>query len=85
MASISKKNKRKALVQIIANHEFEKEVARMPISKENLKELFDFLERPNSPACDETLKDTIQFLKGTPNKNSNFSKFYDKQPLNIIF
>lgn len=34
----------------------------MPISKKNLKELFDYLNRPNPPPCDHTLKDTIKFL-----------------------
>ena len=29
---------------------------------ENLKELFDFLDRPNLPECDHTLKETIAFL-----------------------
>ena len=35
----------------------------IPIPQADLKELFDYLERPNSPPCDSTLQDTIQFLE----------------------
>ena len=62
MPSKAEKKRRQALVQAIADKEFENEVKRMPISKEDLKELFDFLDRPNPPACDHTLKETIEFL-----------------------
>ena len=36
--------------------------ASIPIPKDDLKDLFDYLDRPNPPACDHTLKETIQFL-----------------------
>ena len=36
----------------------------MPISKEDLKALLDYLDTPNSPPCDHTLKKTLSFLKG---------------------
>ena len=62
MASKAEKKRRQTIVQALADKEFEKEVTRMPISKEDLKELFDFLDRPNPPECDHTLKETIEFL-----------------------
>ena len=62
MPSKAEKKRRQALVKEIADKAFGKEVRQMPISKENLKELFDFLDRPNPSACDHTLKETIEFL-----------------------
>jgi len=35
----------------------------IPISQADLKELFDYLERDDSPPCNSTLRDTIQFLE----------------------
>ncbi len=34
-----------------------------PISYDNLKSLFDYLDRPDPPPCDHTHKETIEFLK----------------------
>ena len=33
-----------------------------PISRDTLKALFDFLDRPNPPACTHTFAETTQFL-----------------------
>lgn len=38
-------------------------VDSIPISQADLKELFNYLQRPGSPPCDSTLQDTIQFLE----------------------
>nr|WP_321397482.1 DUF2695 domain-containing protein [uncultured Desulfobacter sp.] len=62
MVSKAGKKRRQALVQQIAEKEFQKEISKMPISKKNLKELFDYLDKPKPPPCDHTLKDTIKFL-----------------------
>ena len=35
----------------------------LPISNEQLKELFDYLDRPNPPPCTHTFKETAEFLK----------------------
>jgi hypothetical protein len=37
-------------------------IASIPIPHRDLKELFDFLDRENPPACDHTLRETIGFL-----------------------
>jgi hypothetical protein len=34
-----------------------------PIPPEDLRDLIDYLDRPNQPACDHTLRVTIEFLK----------------------
>ena len=63
MPSKEEKERRKKLVAAAANKQFEEAVARMPISKDDLKDLFDYLDRPNPPPCDHTLQDTIKFLQ----------------------
>ncbi len=35
----------------------------MPLSKQDLRGLFDFLKRKNVPPCDHTLEETIRFLR----------------------
>jgi hypothetical protein len=34
-----------------------------PISSEELRALFDWLDRPNPPPCDHSLRETRQFLE----------------------
>ena len=63
MASKEEKKKRRQLVREMARREFEEEAKEMPISKEDLRELFDHLDRPDPPPCDHTLGDTIAFLE----------------------
>ena len=62
MPSKEEKKRRKALSKEVAQKQFDDEVSRMPISKNDLKALFDYLDRPDPPPCDHTLKDTIWFL-----------------------
>ena len=62
MPSKEEKERRKALAAAAAKKRFEEEVANTPLSKEDLKDLLDYLDRPDPPACDHTLKDTIHFL-----------------------
>lgn len=63
MPSKEEKARSKAMVKEIADKEFDEEVRKMPISKSNLKELFDYLGRPNPPPCGHTFKETIEFLE----------------------
>jgi hypothetical protein len=62
MPTKAEKKRRQGLVQAMADKEFEKEIRRMPISKNDLKDLLDFLDRPNAPACDHTFKETLEFI-----------------------
>ncbi len=62
MPSKEEKKRRKALTDAAAKKLFDEKVSKMPISKEDLKELLDYLDRPDPPPCDHTLKDTISFL-----------------------
>lgn len=34
-----------------------------PISYENVKALFEYLNRPNPPACDHTHKECVEYLR----------------------
>lgn len=63
MPSKEEKARRKAMVKKITEKQFDEEVAKMPISKSDLKALFDYLDRPNPPPCDRTFKETIEFLE----------------------
>jgi Protein of unknown function (DUF2695) len=35
-----------------------------PMSRQQLKALFDYLDRPNPPACSHSFAETIEFLNG---------------------
>jgi len=43
--------------------ERERQETSIPIPKGDLKALFDWLDRPNCPPCDHTLKETAEFLR----------------------
>lgn len=40
----------------------QKLLASIPMPHADLKELFDFLDRPDAPACDHSLRETLDFL-----------------------
>lgn len=42
--------------------EQQKLIDSIPIPQKDLRDLFDFLDRENAPACDHTLKETREFL-----------------------
>jgi|HubBroStandDraft_5_1064220.scaffolds.fasta_scaffold980128_1 hypothetical protein len=52
-----------ALKKAWREQERQKLIASIPIPHEELRALFDYLDRPNPPPCDHTLKETIQFLE----------------------
>jgi len=56
------KDQKKAMKKAWQKREIEAQEASIPIPKEDLKALFDWLDRPNVPPCDHTLNETIQFL-----------------------
>ena len=60
---MSKDPNKDALKKAWREQENQKLLASLPLPKEDLKELFDYLDRPNPPPCDHTLKDTISFLE----------------------
>ena len=59
---MSKDPRKEALKKAWKEQENQKLLAGMPLSKEDLKELFDYLDRPDPPPCDHTLRETISFL-----------------------
>lgn len=62
MPSRQEKERRKALVQpIVARQQREAEAA-MPLSKTDLKALFDWLDETADEGCDGTLRRTRNFL-----------------------
>ncbi len=56
------KKKKRELVKKLKAEAFAKEVEAMPISKEDLGDLFDWLDRPEAFECDHSLKQTLEFL-----------------------
>jgi hypothetical protein len=60
---MSKDANKDALKKAWREQENQKLLASLPLSTEDLKELFDYLDRPNPPPCDHTLRDTIRFLE----------------------
>jgi hypothetical protein len=54
---------KRAMKDAWKKREQEKMEASIPIPKADLKALFDYLDRPDPPACTHTLKETIEFLK----------------------
>ena len=41
----------------------QKLVASIPMPHQDLRDLFDHLDRPNAPQCDHSLRETIEFLQ----------------------
>jgi hypothetical protein len=60
---MSKDPRKDALKKAWRKQEEQKLVDSIPIPQADLNELFDYLERDNSPPCDSTLRETIQFLE----------------------
>ena len=60
---MSDKNRKRYLKAAFKAKERETLQASMPLSKPQLRELFDYLDRPECPACDHTLKETTDFLR----------------------
>jgi len=60
---MSNDERKKELMKAWKAREQEQLVASIPMSHENLRALFDLLDRENAPPCDHTLKETIEFLR----------------------
>ena len=63
MPSKSEAERRKKLVREAARREQVSSEARMPISKANLAELFDYLDSSLAAGCDHSLRFTLAFLQ----------------------
>jgi hypothetical protein len=64
MVSKEEKRKRRSLIREIKQAEMKESIADMPISVHDLKNLFDWLDEQLSfRACDQTLKQTLTFIK----------------------
>jgi hypothetical protein len=62
MATQAERDRRKALVQEIADRKRKEAESRMPLSKEDLAALFDHLDQALVEECDHTLRLTRAFL-----------------------
>lgn len=63
MTPKAEQDRRKAVVRGIAQRQRTEAVASMPISQDQLAQLFDYLDGALSAGCDHSLKLTRQFLK----------------------
>lgn len=63
MASKEDKQRRKYLLQSFKSQEQEAKIAQMPISKIDLRDLFDYLDSSLEEGCDDSLRLTEAFLK----------------------
>ena len=43
--------------------ERQKLIDSIPMSHQDLRDLFDYLDRPNPPPCDHTFRETLEFIK----------------------
>lgn len=57
------KKEKKEFARKIKREEFVREVQQMPISKKDLRDLFNYLDRYEAVACDHSLRQTIEFLE----------------------
>jgi hypothetical protein len=55
---------KKALKRARKQKQRERLEASIPMSRSDLKDLFDWLDRDGAPPCDHTLRETTEFLKG---------------------
>ncbi len=55
--------RQEALKKVWQEHEHQKLVASIPLSHEDLRALFDHLEREGALQCDHTLRETTKFLR----------------------
>ena len=62
MASREEKRRRAALVHDIVQQKRREVTAAMPLSRDNLGELFDYLDQALQLGCDHSLRFTCQFL-----------------------
>ena len=60
---MSNKNRKRELKAAFKAKEQEALGASMPLSKTDLRDLLNYLDRPECLACDHTLKETIVFLR----------------------
>src|SRR4030066_162187 len=60
---MSDKDRKRELKAAFKAKEQEALEASMPLSKTDLRDLLNYLDRPERPACDHTLKETIVFLR----------------------
>jgi hypothetical protein len=59
---MSKDPRKEALKKAWKHQEHQKLLDSIPMSHNDLRDLFDFLDRPDPPQCDHTLRETISFL-----------------------
>ncbi len=60
---MSKDPRKEELKKAWKQQERQKLIDSIPMPHQDLKDLLDYLDRPNPPACDHTLCETIGFLK----------------------
>jgi hypothetical protein len=60
---MSKDPRKEELKKAWKQQEQQKLVASIPMPHQDLRDLFDHLDREGAPQCDHTLRETIEFLK----------------------
>jgi len=60
---MSKDPRNEALKKAWEEQEHQKLVASIPMSHQDLRDLFDYLDREGAPQCDHTHRETIEFLQ----------------------
>jgi hypothetical protein len=63
MPSKKEKERRKRMRDSMAAERQAAEEAAMPISKDDLRALFEHLDQPNPAPCSHTLRETLEFLE----------------------
>ena len=60
--SMSNDPRKDELKKAWKEQERQKLIASIPMPHQDLRDLFDYLDRENPPVCDHTLRETIEFL-----------------------
>ena len=64
MPSKEEKERRKKLVKTLQEKEHAGAIAKLPLSKQDMREMFDWVDAKLQDGCDTTLRYTLEFIKG---------------------
>lgn len=63
MPSKEEKERRKKLVKALQEKERAEAIARLPLSRQAMRDLFDWVDVKLEDGCDSTLRYTLQFIR----------------------
>jgi hypothetical protein len=64
MPSKEEKERRKKLVKALGEEEHAEAIAKLPLSKQAMREMFDWVDDKLQAGCDTTLQYTLEFIRG---------------------